>query len=468
MDNFGLALKILRKRFSLTQTELADKIGVSNHAVSKWENGVNQPDVSTLQTICKLFDITMDQFMRLAAGESEESVFKKEECSANKKVVTFDKSKFYILLISVITALVIALTVGIVFLVRSLEYGQGERELKGTQKSFLKEINNAIKLKDGVNEYDYVGKLKYNDKTNTVASFKLVIEKRNGKYKRYYVKNDAENLDVYSDFEYFYITDEYGENLRLEKGAYDLSEYLEDVEELYSLEDLTTISARKIGKTYEYSYGFKDEYIKDELKEVFDELEGVIFIGCNAKFTVSENSTSETISIEFIYQGMDYEFTATRQLNLKSSFTFPNFSNYKKGVDVGETLNDVEIILNKTKNLTSYKKTIFENQSENFSIATTNSNSSSAKSVVTYSPQNPVYYLNGKTYGTTTNYEGSFNYYQVSSFNEFFETATKYLSAKSLITLDFNILESYVATIHIDEIGNKTAYTIFLSQSGVD
>ena len=79
MCDFGLALKILRKRFSLTQAELAEKVGVSNHAVSKWENGINQPDVSMLQSICKMFDITVDDFLRLAEGESEESVFGKEE-----------------------------------------------------------------------------------------------------------------------------------------------------------------------------------------------------------------------------------------------------------------------------------------------------------------------------------------------------------------------------------------------------
>ena len=79
MSDYGLAIKILRKRFSLTQSELAEKVGVSNHAVSKWENGVNQPDISTLQTLCKLFDLTMDDFLRLANGAPEDEVFSKKE-----------------------------------------------------------------------------------------------------------------------------------------------------------------------------------------------------------------------------------------------------------------------------------------------------------------------------------------------------------------------------------------------------
>ena len=53
MENYGLALKVLRLHFKYTQREIADKVGVSNHAVSKWENGINQPDISTLRLILR-------------------------------------------------------------------------------------------------------------------------------------------------------------------------------------------------------------------------------------------------------------------------------------------------------------------------------------------------------------------------------------------------------------------------------
>jgi len=39
---FGQKLKRYRKSFSLTQEELAEKIGVSGQAVSKWEAGISQ------------------------------------------------------------------------------------------------------------------------------------------------------------------------------------------------------------------------------------------------------------------------------------------------------------------------------------------------------------------------------------------------------------------------------------------
>ena len=76
MEDYGLALKKLRKHFSLTQREVADRVGISNHAISKWENGINQPDLSSLRTICSGYGITVEDFFRITAGEEVEDVLK--------------------------------------------------------------------------------------------------------------------------------------------------------------------------------------------------------------------------------------------------------------------------------------------------------------------------------------------------------------------------------------------------------
>ena len=79
MENYGFALKLLRLHFKYTQREIADKVGVSNHAVSKWENGINQPDISTLRCICDIYGITTEQFFCIASGESVEEVLAKPQ-----------------------------------------------------------------------------------------------------------------------------------------------------------------------------------------------------------------------------------------------------------------------------------------------------------------------------------------------------------------------------------------------------
>ncbi|MBQ8343163.1 MAG: zinc ribbon domain-containing protein [Clostridia bacterium] len=75
MEDYGLALRLLRIHFKYTQREIAEKVGFSHHALSKWENGVNQPDIHALRSICVLYNITTEDFFRIASGEPIEEVF---------------------------------------------------------------------------------------------------------------------------------------------------------------------------------------------------------------------------------------------------------------------------------------------------------------------------------------------------------------------------------------------------------
>ena len=52
-----------RKEKNLTQEQLAEKLGVSNKTVSKWETGKCMPDYSVVQLLCKELDITVAELM---------------------------------------------------------------------------------------------------------------------------------------------------------------------------------------------------------------------------------------------------------------------------------------------------------------------------------------------------------------------------------------------------------------------
>ena len=56
----GKFIQEKRKEKSLTQSELAEKLNVSDRAVSKWENGNCIPDVSNIQELCKILNITIN------------------------------------------------------------------------------------------------------------------------------------------------------------------------------------------------------------------------------------------------------------------------------------------------------------------------------------------------------------------------------------------------------------------------
>lgn len=53
----------LRKEKGLTQKQLADEIGVSDKAVSKWENGNGMPDTGLLVPLCNALDITVNELL---------------------------------------------------------------------------------------------------------------------------------------------------------------------------------------------------------------------------------------------------------------------------------------------------------------------------------------------------------------------------------------------------------------------
>lgn len=58
---FGDKLQSLRKDKKLSQEELADKLGVSRQAVSKWESGSTYPEMDKLIMLCKIFNVSLDE-----------------------------------------------------------------------------------------------------------------------------------------------------------------------------------------------------------------------------------------------------------------------------------------------------------------------------------------------------------------------------------------------------------------------
>lgn len=67
-----------RKEHNMTQMQFAEKLGVTNKAVSKWETGKCLPDAALFDNICILLNITLNEFF---AGEkiSSENIEKRRK-----------------------------------------------------------------------------------------------------------------------------------------------------------------------------------------------------------------------------------------------------------------------------------------------------------------------------------------------------------------------------------------------------
>lgn len=61
--NYGDKIAQLRKSRNWTQKDLGDRLSISPQAVSKWENGISQPDIESLRKISALFKISIDDLL---------------------------------------------------------------------------------------------------------------------------------------------------------------------------------------------------------------------------------------------------------------------------------------------------------------------------------------------------------------------------------------------------------------------
>ena len=155
MDNqkIGKLIARLRNQNGLTQQELGDKIGVGFRAVSKWERGLNLPDIANMTELSKIFGISLDELM---TGELKE----KEEPKSTKKLSPKIIVTITIALILITLTLSICVyrnnkeyTYNIISADKDKYYIEGQLSMKGKKLSIivnkldiLDDIINSIKI----------------------------------------------------------------------------------------------------------------------------------------------------------------------------------------------------------------------------------------------------------------------------------------------------------------------------------
>ena len=70
----GKRIRALREKKGITQRELADLLGVTDAAVSKWEHGKNFPDITLLERLSEVLGCKVSELLGLEAGSEEEIV----------------------------------------------------------------------------------------------------------------------------------------------------------------------------------------------------------------------------------------------------------------------------------------------------------------------------------------------------------------------------------------------------------
>lgn len=76
MVSLSERLKTLRKAKDMTQEQLAEYMGISPQAVSRWETGATSPDISALPQIADLFSISIDELLGYDEAERQKEISK--------------------------------------------------------------------------------------------------------------------------------------------------------------------------------------------------------------------------------------------------------------------------------------------------------------------------------------------------------------------------------------------------------
>ena len=135
MDNlkFGSFIKELRKEKNMTQKELAEKIGLTDKAISKWERGLSFPDITILNSLSEVFDVDVSEILNGERGKekiSKEDIEKKIEEAVEKVTLKKEKRerriKIFKRTVGIISCILFALTfllqIGYLFVLKPHSY----------------------------------------------------------------------------------------------------------------------------------------------------------------------------------------------------------------------------------------------------------------------------------------------------------------------------------------------------------
>ena len=70
-QTLGMMILSLRKGKRMTQLELAEKMGVTDKAVSKWERDLSFPDINSIPKLAEIFEISVDELMQVKTETKE-------------------------------------------------------------------------------------------------------------------------------------------------------------------------------------------------------------------------------------------------------------------------------------------------------------------------------------------------------------------------------------------------------------
>lgn len=254
----------LRKEKQLTQEQLAEKLGVSINAVSKWERGLSFPDVSLYKDLCKELDINIEELIN---GEKSKSSTAKEKAIISVVKTNKNEKKKRNIIIIVFTLLI---TLLIIFGLIIYKYKSREVEdfyERNYQLTFVaRDVEAFFKYRFGDVYPDFYGGMYISD-----DSYNLIVQVVKEKIPEkgtmeYYYYNELSTVDERIKLEY--VKYSYNELLNINNTITDYfsnNKVFEDLNSWYIDVYNNRVVVNFVEATDSIKKEFKDKVIDSEI-----------------------------------------------------------------------------------------------------------------------------------------------------------------------------------------------------------
>ena len=107
-QDFGRFISELRKEKGMTQLQLAEKLNVTDKAVSRWDTGKNFPDIEIFEDLSKILEVSVSELLEGKRIEKEDLITVSEENVVNQIKKNKKHKRIYLIIIAIVTLFAIA------------------------------------------------------------------------------------------------------------------------------------------------------------------------------------------------------------------------------------------------------------------------------------------------------------------------------------------------------------------------
>lgn len=119
-EKIGKFISTKRKEKGITQSELAEKLGITDRAISKWENGICLPDAGNMPELCSILNITINDLFSGEIVDMKENEKKLEENLLEMAKMKEEKDKQLLNLEIIIGIILVAFFLGVITIALSI------------------------------------------------------------------------------------------------------------------------------------------------------------------------------------------------------------------------------------------------------------------------------------------------------------------------------------------------------------